>query len=181
MEKSKDILERIADKSWGHGLCFELGGKFNTERELEKILDSYGIDKDNAETLMNEGIGYAYIYSEEIEGVQVENENELWVVNNELSTFDGLCDKLYKDKKGNYILGFAYDTFDIRFAIDILTATIGVINFDNEGNATYEWKYTMQNEDIEMLQRIIEENDMSLDDSINITRNNLSKLPYPVA
>ncbi|MFT8556586.1 hypothetical protein [Liquorilactobacillus hordei] len=175
-----DLLKDISDRSFEHGLCFEFGGKFKTKRELEETLGCFDIDKDYADDLLNENIGYAEIFGEEIEGVQVENGNELWVVNNELTTFDNFCDKLYKDKRGNYLLGFAYGTFDIRFAIDILTATIGVINFDNEGNATYEWKYTIHNDDIEMLQRIIYENDMSLDDSINITRKSLDNLPYPV-
>lgn len=181
MKESKDILERISARSWDHGLCFELGGKFNTKRELEKILDSYGIDKDYADDLLDKNIGYANICGENIDSIQVENGNELWLFNNDLSTLDSFCDKLYKDKKGNYLLTFAVDTFDIRFAIDILTATIGVIDFDNEGNATYDWKYTMSNDDIEMLRKVIEGFELSPSDSINITRNNLSKLPYPVA
>lgn len=176
----ENVMERIAKQSWGHGLNFELAGRFKDENELKKLLNSYDINSDNSEDLVNESVGYALIYGENIDTVQVENDNELWIVYHDLSTFDGLCDALYKDQNGDYLLGFAYDTFNIRFAIDLKTGTIGTINFKGLSAVDYRWKHTLYNDDIKMLQSVVEENDLSIDGDIQVNRLDMNKLAYPV-
>ena len=176
----ENVMERIAKKSWGHGLKFELAGRFKDENELKKLLNSYDIDSDNSEDLVNESVGYALIYGEDIDTVQVENDNELWIVHHDLSTFDGLCDALYKDQNGDYLLGFAHDTFDMSFAIDLKSGTIGTINFKRLSTVDYRWKHTLHNDDIEMLQSVVKENDLSIDGNVQVNRLDMNKLAYPV-
>lgn len=181
-----DILKTTAIRSWGHGLNFVLAGKFSSKNGLEKLLNMYGLDIDYSENLLDENIRYVDNDGEDIQSIQVENNNELWLVyNNDSVLLDYIDGGLYVDNKKNFLLVFADGmyTYTNRFAIDLVSGTVGTVEFDENDNVKYEWKYTLRHNDIEMLKSTIEDiGSEELDcEKININRIGLEKLGYPVS
>ena len=156
-----DILKNISNKSLDHGLKFELAGKFDTEKELKSLLDDYDLDNDYSQELLDEG--YVSVDGENIETIQIENDNELWIVYNDVTVLsDYIEGGLYQDKVlKDYLLVFpdGMHSYSNCYAIDLNTSTIGIIKFNSDNSLTYKKEYRLDYDDAELLHNIIEELD----------------------
>lgn len=156
-----DILKNISNKSLDHGLKFELAGEFDTEEELKNLLDDYDLDIDYSQELLNKG--YVSVDGENIETVQIENDNELWIAYTDIKVLYAYIEGgLYKDKVlKDYLLVFSDGIYSYTncYAIDLNTSTVGIVKFNNDNSLTYKKEYRLDYEDSELLYNIIEELD----------------------
>lgn len=153
------ILKNISNRSLDHGLKFELAGKFDNETELKSLLDAYDLDTDYSQELLNKG--YVFVAGEDIETIQIENGNELWIVYNDITVLSAYIEGgLYQDKfLKDYLLVFADGIYSYTncHAIDLNTSTVGIVKFNNDNSLTYKKEYRLDYEDSELLHNIIEE------------------------
>lgn len=156
-----DILKNISNKSLDHGLKFELAGKFDNETELKSLLDDYDLDTDYSQKLLDEG--YVFVAGEDIETIQIENNDELWIVYNDITFLSAYIEGgLYQDKfLKDYLLVFTDGMYSYSncYAIDLNTSTVGIVKFNNDNSLTYKQEYRLDYDDSELLHNIIEDLD----------------------
>lgn len=173
MQKVNGEIGVILEKSWDMGICWGKAGSFETTKQLSELIEEwypYSVDEAELKELTEEFLDKKYIDvdGEEIELIQLVGENEVYIKYRDDSVIDE-CDCLIYDKsKKNYLLGFTNTGWArIDGAIDLATGTVGYYN-------SIEDMYTpvgyLQDDDLDMLNGIIQDFDLSIDYECSVKR-----------
>ena len=175
MQKVNGEIGVILEKSWDMGISWYKAGSFETTKQLSELIEEWypwSVDEAELQELTEEFLENQYIDvdEEEIELIQLVGENEVYFKYRDDSVIDE-CDCLIYDKgKNNYLLGFTNTGWArIDGAIDLATGTVGYYN-------SIEDIYTpvgyLQDDDLDMLNGIIQDFDLSIDYECSVKREN---------
>ena len=170
------VIDVLLDRSWDMGLSFIDQGKFESREELEKLFDGvypWEVDDEEKSELIQELLEEGYIEpspdADEIDCLQIVDDH-LYAHYRDIEAMD-LCDCLIYDKgEKNFLLGFsAFGWLYIDGAIDLATGTVGYYN-------SIEDIYTpvgyLHDDDLDMLNGIIQDFDLSIDYECSVKREN---------
>ena len=175
MQKVNGEIGVILEKSWDMGILWNKVGSYETIAELSQLIEEWypwSVDEAELKELTEEFLENQYIDvdGEEIELIQRVGENQVYVKYRDYSAIDE-CDCLIYDKsKKNYLIGFSNTGWArIDGAIDLETGTVGYYN-------SIEDIYTpvgyLHDDDLDMLNGIIQDFDLSIDYECSVKREN---------
>lgn len=170
------VIDVLLDRSWDMGLSFIDQGKFESREELENLFDGvypWDVDDEEKSELVQELLDEGYIEpspdADEIDCLQIVDDH-LYAHYRDIEAMESFQCLIYDKSKKNYLLGFSNTGWArIDGAIDLTTGTIGYYNSNED---IYTPVGYLHDDDLDMLNGIIQDFDLSIDYECTVKREN---------
>lgn len=168
--KVTGVMAEIKERSLDLGIDFVKVGTFNNLNELVALMvEAYPWEEitwDEVYDILNNG--YLEIDDEDIDELQIQG-NALYVHLTDMSVMEYCEQLIYDTNTDNYLLGFSNTGWlCIDGAIDLETMTVGYFNADS---GEYRPVFGLPVDDVELLENVIENYDLSTDCQYAVVQN----------